>query len=125
MFPVAATAAGWPLLFFVLLALPPAAEPRRDEGAAPTIEPPAVVSLLARRLDRDGFAVTLADLAPGAWGVPAACGIQAVSRDRSADRLRPGRRQGPAGPGVHGTLAQVDGDGYHASFRILILINVD
>jgi len=67
-FPVAAaTAAGWLLPFFVLLALPPAAEPRRDEGAAPTIEPPAVVSLLARRLDRDGFAVTLADLAARGW----------------------------------------------------------
>jgi len=67
-FPVAAaTAAGWLLLFFVLLALPPAAEPRRDEGAAPTIEPPAVVSLLAGRLDRDGFAVTLADLAARGW----------------------------------------------------------
>ena len=68
MFPVAAaTAAGWLLLFFVLLALPPAAKPRRDEGAAPTIEPPAVVSLLAGRLDRDGFAVTLADLAARGW----------------------------------------------------------
>ena len=67
MFPVAAaTAAGWLLLFFVLLALP-AAKPRRDEGAAPTIEPPAVVSLLAGRLDRDGFAVTLADLAARGW----------------------------------------------------------
>jgi hypothetical protein len=45
----AATAAGWLLLFFVLLVLPPASRPRRDERAAPGIEPPAVVSLLAGR----------------------------------------------------------------------------
>ena len=63
----AATAAGWVLLFFVLLVLPSAAQPRRDEHAAPGIEPPAVVSLLARRLERDGFGVTLADLAARGW----------------------------------------------------------
>ena len=68
MFAVAATtAAGWLLLLFVLLVLPPAAQPRRDERAAPGIEPPAVVSLLAGRLDRDGFGVTLADLAARGW----------------------------------------------------------
>ena len=68
MFAVAAvTAAGWLLLFLVLLVLPPAARPRRDERAAPGIEPPAVVSLLAGRLDRDGFGVTLADLAARGW----------------------------------------------------------
>jgi hypothetical protein len=63
----AATAAGWLLLFFVLLVLPPAAQPRRDERAVPGMEPPAVVSLLARRLERDGFGVTLADLAARGW----------------------------------------------------------
>jgi hypothetical protein len=63
----AATAAGWVLLFFVLLVLPPAAQPRRHERAAPGIEPPAVVSLLAGRLERDGFGVTLADLAARGW----------------------------------------------------------
>src|SRR5580704_12231281 len=63
----AATAAGWVLLFFVLLVLPPAAQPRRDERVAPGIEPPAVVSLLAGRLERDGFGVTLADLAARGW----------------------------------------------------------
>ncbi|HJY71673.1 MAG TPA: hypothetical protein VJ347_07820, partial [Streptosporangiaceae bacterium] len=63
----AATAAGWLLLFLVLLIVPPAAQPRRDERAAPGIEPPAVVSLLAGRLERDGFGVTLADLAARGW----------------------------------------------------------
>jgi hypothetical protein len=63
----AATAAGWLLLFLVLLVLPPAAQPRRDERVAPGIEPPAVVSLLAGRLERDGFGVTLADLAARGW----------------------------------------------------------
>ena len=63
----AATAAGWLLLFLVLLVLPPAAQPRRDERAAPGMEPPAVISLLAGRLERDGFGVTLADLAARGW----------------------------------------------------------
>jgi hypothetical protein len=63
----AATAAGWLLLFLILLALPPAAQLRRDERAAQGIEPPAVVSLLAGRLERDGFGVTLADLAARGW----------------------------------------------------------
>ena len=63
----AATVAGWLLLFVVLLVLPPASQPRRDERAAPEVEPPAVVSLLAGRLDRDGFGVTLADLAARGW----------------------------------------------------------
>jgi hypothetical protein len=62
----AAGAAGWLLLFAVLLALPPG-----DEGATPVPsggdEPPAVVSLLARRLGRDGFGATLADLAARGW----------------------------------------------------------
>src|SRR5580700_8443023 len=74
----AATAAGWVLLFFVLLVLPPAVQPRRDERAAPGIEPPAVVSLLAGRLERDGFGVTLADLAARGWfrlsGTPGSTG---------------------------------------------------
>jgi hypothetical protein len=67
-FPVAvATAAGWLLLFFVLLALPPASQPSRDEDATPGTEPPAVVSLLAGRLQQNGFVVTLADLAARGW----------------------------------------------------------
>ncbi|MGH3230768.1 MAG: hypothetical protein ACRDOA_19700 [Streptosporangiaceae bacterium] len=63
----AATVTGWLLLFFVLLVLPPAAQPRRDERAVPGTEPPAVVSLLAGRLERDGLGVTLADLAARGW----------------------------------------------------------
>ena len=63
----AATVAGWLLLFVVLLVLPPASRSRREERAAPGVEPPAVVSLLAGRLERDGFAVTLADLAARGW----------------------------------------------------------
>jgi hypothetical protein len=69
-FPVAvaaAAAAGWLLLFFVLLALPPASQPSPEEGVTPGTEPPAAVSLLAKRLDRDGFGVTLADLAARGW----------------------------------------------------------
>ena len=67
MFPVAAAAAaGWLLLFFVLLVIPP-----REDGATPEptpgTEPPAVVSLLAGGLQRDGFVVTLADLAARGW----------------------------------------------------------
>ena len=68
MFPVAAaTAAGWLVLFFLLLVLPPASQPRRDEGAVTGTEPPAVVSVLAGRLGRDGFGATLADLAARGW----------------------------------------------------------
>ena len=63
----AATVAGWLLLFVVLLVVPPVSQPRRDERAVPGIEPPAVVSLLAGRLERDGFGVTLADLAARGW----------------------------------------------------------
>ena len=63
----AATVAGWLLLFVVLLLLPPASRSRREERAVPGVESPAVVSLLAGRLERDGFAVTLADLAARGW----------------------------------------------------------
>ena len=67
MVPVAAaTAAGWLLLFFVLLVVPPREEDARPDPA-PGAEPPAVVSVLASRLDRDGFGVTLADLAARGW----------------------------------------------------------
>lgn len=62
-----ASAAGWLLLFFVLLALPPASQPVPEEGVPPGTESPAAVSLLAKRLDKDGFGVTLADLAARGW----------------------------------------------------------
>ena len=89
MFPVAAAcAAGWLLVFFALLVIPP-----RERGATPEptpgAEPPAVVRAAPRA------------------GQPAL------------------KFPGPAGPGVRGARAQVTGGGYRASFRILILINVD
>ncbi len=99
MFPVAAVAAaGWLLLFFVLLVAPP-----REEGGtpapAPGAEPPAVISLLARRLERDGFGVTLADLAARGWfrlnGTPgpAAPVMCVVPAEAPADPLAPYERR--------------------------------
>ena len=77
MFPVAAVgAAGWLLLFIVLLVVPPSPRPRRgaglDDGTAPMLpsagdEPPAVISLLTGKLDKLGFRVTLIDLAARGW----------------------------------------------------------
>ncbi|HYX60235.1 MAG TPA: hypothetical protein VE888_14685 [Streptosporangiaceae bacterium] len=78
MVPVAVMAgAGWLFLFVVLLIVPPSPGPHegggQGEGRAarkgrtrtpdPGDVPPAVVSLLARRLDRSGFGATLVDLA--------------------------------------------------------------
>ena len=74
MFPVAAIAgAGWLFLLVVLLIAPPSPGPHegggQGEGRAarrgrtrtpdPGDVPPAVVSLLARRLDRSGFGATM------------------------------------------------------------------
>jgi hypothetical protein len=99
-FPVAAvTAAGWLLLFFVLLVLPPASQPRRDEDAVTGAEPPAVVSVLAGRLDRDGFGVTLADLAARGWfrlsGAPGPAGpvMCVVPAETPAEPLAPYERR--------------------------------
>jgi hypothetical protein len=71
-FPVAVvTAVGWLVLFVGLLAVPPSARSRGGGlghpgyGRAP--ESPAVVSLLAGRLGRDGFGATLLDLADRGW----------------------------------------------------------
>ena len=66
MFPVAVMAgAGWLFLFVVLLIVPPrrGRTPMPDPGDVP----PAVVSLLARRLERSGFGATLVDLAARGW----------------------------------------------------------
>jgi hypothetical protein len=69
----AASAAGWLLLFFVLLIVPPSSVPSSSgpPSSGPTSsgppEPPAVVSLLARRLRQDGFGATLLDLAARGW----------------------------------------------------------
>jgi hypothetical protein len=101
----AATAAGWLLLFLVLLVLPPAAQSRRDEREAPGIEPPAVVSLLVGRLERDGFGVTLADLAARGWfGLSGSAGpaglagptgqvMSVVSAETPAEALAPYERR--------------------------------
>ncbi len=78
MFPVAvAAAAGWLLLFAVLLAAPPSPGARRRDGpgdggtpADPGPEPPAVVSQLGGRLEQLGFGVTLVDLAARGWFRP-------------------------------------------------------
>src|SRR5215475_4444046 len=66
MFPVAVVAgAGWLFLFVVLLIVP--ARRGRTGRTDPEDVPPAVVSLLARRLDRSGFGATLVDLAARGW----------------------------------------------------------
>jgi hypothetical protein len=66
MFPVAVMAgAGWLFLFVVLLIVP--ARRGRTRTPAPGDVPPAVVSLLARRLERSGFGATLVDLAARGW----------------------------------------------------------
>ena len=82
MFPVAVIAgAGWLFLFVVLLIVPPSPGPHEGGGQGegrtarrggtrmpgPGDVPPAVVSLLARRLDRSGFGATLVDLAARGW----------------------------------------------------------
>jgi hypothetical protein len=52
--------AAWLFLFVVLLIVPP---PGPQRGDGPGGEPPAIISLLAGRLDKPGFGATLADLA--------------------------------------------------------------
>jgi hypothetical protein len=89
--PVTAIAsAGWLFLFVVLLIAPPSPGPRRggspgdgtDRGPDGD-EPPAVVSLLAGKLDRTGFGATLVSLAARGWfqvrgpGGPAMCVVPA------------------------------------------------
>jgi hypothetical protein len=107
-FPVAAIAgAGWLFLLVVLLIAPPSPRPHEGGGQGegrtpregttpregrtrppePDEVPPAVVSLLARRLDRLGFGATLVDLAARGWfqvrapaglpGGPALCVVPA------------------------------------------------
>jgi hypothetical protein len=66
-------------------------------------EPPAVVSLLARRLEQDGFGVTLADLAARSWfrlsgipgpGGPVMCPVMCtVPAETPAEPLAPYERR--------------------------------
>src|SRR5881392_1304837 len=98
MFPVAAIAgAGWLLLFVVLLIVPPSPGPHEGGGQGegrtartgrtrmphPGEVPPAVVSLLARRLERSGFGATLVDLAARGW-VRGACSRRACRAWRTS-----------------------------------------
>jgi hypothetical protein len=104
-FPVAAIAgAGWLFLFVVLLIAPPSPGPhegggqgegrtRRTPDAGDV--PPAVVSLLARRLDRLGFGATLVDLAARGWFEVRAPAWPAGPGGPGG----PAGRGGPAGPG--------------------------
>jgi hypothetical protein len=70
----AIASAAWLGLFVVLLVAPPSPGPRRGGGPGDGTarepggdEPPAVVSLLAGKLDKTGFAATLAGLAARGW----------------------------------------------------------
>jgi hypothetical protein len=56
--------AAWLFLFVFLLIVPP---PGPQRGGGPGGEPPAVISLLAGRLDKLGFGATLVDLAARGW----------------------------------------------------------
>ena len=123
MFPVAAaTAAGWLLLFFVLLVIPP-----REEGATPEPtpgeEPPAVVSLLAGRL-QDGFVVTLADLAARGWfrlsGAPGPAGLVmcVVPAETPTEPLAPYERRVMAHVALRaGVRGEVPGPGCRTASR--------
>jgi hypothetical protein len=89
--------AGWLFLFVVLLIVPPSPGPHEGGGQGegrtgrrgrtrtpdPGDVPPAVVSLLVRRLDRSGFGATLVDLAARGW----------------FEVRAPAGAAGPAGPG--------------------------
>jgi Predicted membrane protein (DUF2207) len=128
-FPVAAIAgAGWLVLFVILLMAPPSPGPHEGGGPGegggrrqwdglgawgdpgggqapgpptPGDEPPAVVSLLAGRLDKTGFGATLVDLAARGWFEIRA---HAGSADSVGGRL-PRSQQSPGGWGPAGPFA--------------------
>jgi len=110
-FPVAAIAgAGWLFLLVVLLIAPPSPGPHegggQGEGRArmpePGDVPPAVVSLLARRLERLGSGATLVDLASRGWfQVRAPAGLAGPAGPRG--------RAGPGGPALCVVPAQAPG----------------
>jgi hypothetical protein len=114
MFPVAAiTGVGWLLLFVVLLIAPPSPGPLEGGGQGegrttrigrtrmpePGEVPPAVVSLLARRLERLGFGATLVDLAARGWFEVRAPGGPGG----------PGGSAGPGGPALCVVPAETPG----------------
>jgi hypothetical protein len=114
MFPVAAiTGAGWLFLFVVLLIAPPSPGPLEGGGQGegrtarsgrtrmpePGEVPPAVVSLLARRLARLGFGATLVDLAARGWFEVRA----------PAGPAGPGAPAGPGGPALCVVRAETPG----------------
>ena len=118
MFPVAAIAgAGWLFLLVVLLIVPPSPGPHEGGGQGegrtprggrtrrpePGDVPPAVVSLLARRLDRLGFGATLVDLAARGWfQVRAPAGLPGPAGPM-------GRPAGPGGPALCVVPAETPG----------------
>jgi hypothetical protein len=98
MFPVAVMAgAGWLFLFAVLLIVP--ARGDRTRTPDPGDVPPAVVSLLARRLERSGFGATLVDLAARGWFEVRA----------PAGPAGPGGSAGPGGPALCVVPAETPG----------------
>ena len=124
MFPVAAIAgAGWLFLLVVLLIAPPSPGPHegggqgegrtprevartRQDAALPEADdvPPAVVSLLARRLDRSGFGATLVDLAARGWFEVRAPAGPAGLAGPGGPRVR-----GPGGPALCVVPAETPG----------------
>ncbi|HET9975537.1 MAG TPA: hypothetical protein VFQ68_45425, partial [Streptosporangiaceae bacterium] len=116
----AMASAGWLFLLVVLLAAPPSPGPRRGGGpgdgtsdgtAGGTVrepdgdEPPAVVSLLAGKLDWTGFGATLAGLAARGWFQvrplapppgPAMCVVPAEAPGGSLTPCAWSRRKRPA-----------------------------
>jgi hypothetical protein len=119
-FPVAAIAgAGWLFLLVVLLIVPPSLGPHEGGGQGegrtpregrtrrpePGDVPPAVVSLLARRLDRLGFGATLVDLAARGWFQ-----VRAPARlPGSAGPMVPMGSAGPGGPALCVVPAETPG----------------
>jgi hypothetical protein len=102
--------AGWLFLFVVLLIVPPSPGPRRGGGPGDGLddgrdrgpegdEPPAVVSLLAGKLDRTGFGATLVSLAARGWfqvhgpGDPVGPAMCVVPAQTPGGRLAPFERR--------------------------------
>jgi hypothetical protein len=124
---LAVAAAGWLGLLIVLLAVPwtgppeKASAPGGRAGLAGDPEPPAVVSLLAGRLKKDGYPATLLDLAARGWlrvehqpGGPLMC---VIPGDLPRERLTQYERQACAhielrASGLGQVPAQALGDGF-------------